>query len=219
MLIVVVGALAGWMAGPVAAVLAGAAVVVVARARRRSAERRRMSELRSAAVEAVSAVAAELRAGRTPAEALAAAAAPGVVGDGLSGAARAVQLGADPAAALDRHVAGVPGLSRLAACWRVALRTGVGLADIADTLAEDLRAAARRDDEVAVAVAAPRATVRLLAGLPLVGVLLGSSIGANPLHFLLHTPAGAAVLTVGLLLDVAGLIWTQRMIDRVRGAT
>jgi tight adherence protein B len=205
------------LAGPIAAAVAAVAAGLLARALARSRASKAEVDALAAAGRSIAGLAAELRAGRSPTEALDAVAgsAPESVAAPLLAAARAARLGADPAAALAEHAGGVPAMERLAACWRVARRTGAGLADVADALAADLRAAHRRRGQMAVEVAAARASAKLLAGLPLVGIALGASLGARPLHFLLHTPLGAAVLGVGLLFESAGLLWTDRLIRGV----
>lgn len=209
--------LAAALAGPMAAGVAAVAAVLLARALSASRETKAKIAARAAAGRSIAGLAAELRAGRSPTEALdaVAAAAPQEVAGPLLAAARAAQLGADPAAALAEHAGQVPAMEELAACWRVANHTGAGLAEVADALAADLRLAQRRQGELAVEVAASRASAKLLAGLPLVGVALGASLGAKPVHFLLHTPIGAAVLAAGLAFEIAGLLWTDRLIRGV----
>ena len=205
------------LAGPVAGALAAVVAALVARALAQRQTARATSAAVSSAARAVSGFAAELRAGRNPIQALGAIAAtapPGIAGP-LGAAAGAVRLGADPSTALRQHATEVPAMERLAACWRVSARTGAGLAEVADALAVDLHSAQRRHGEMAVEVAASRATATLLAALPAVGIALGSSLGAHPLHFLLHTAVGAGVLCVGMLFEVTGLLWTDRMIRGV----
>lgn len=212
-----VGFLGGVLAGPVAAGVAAIAAALAARSLARSRDARKAAAMVEAAGRSIAGLAAELRAGRSPIEALdaVAGAAPPTVASPLLAAARAARLGADPAAALAEHAGGVPAMAQLAACWRVASTTGAGLAEVADALAGDLRGGQRRRAELAVEVAASRASAKLLAGLPLVGIALGASLGAQPLHFLLETPVGAGVLVLGLLFEVAGLLWTDRLIGGV----
>ena len=88
---------------------------------------------------------------------------------------------------------------------------GAGLAAACDRLAESLAADEALRREVAAALAAPRATARLLAGLPLVGLALGAGLGAHPLRFLLGSGLGRACLLAAAVLDVAGLAWTRRL--------
>lgn len=176
----------------------------------------------AAVLELCTAVAAELRAGRTPAEALRLAASTAAEPHRavFSGPAAAAATGGDVPRVL-RTAASVPGCAALAwfaACWQVGAGTGAGLADAVERLAQGLRAEQRRRHEVRAQLAAPKATARLLAALPVLGVALGSGLGQRPLAFLLGTPYGVACLLVGLALNVAGLVWTGRIASKAEAA-
>ena len=54
-----------------------------------------------------------------------------------------------------------------------------------------------------------------MAALPVVFVLAGSGLGADPLGFLLGGTAGSVCLAAGLALTWAGLAWLQRIADAV----
>ena len=84
-----------------------------------------------------------------------------------------------------------------------------------DRLAVGLRQEAEVDAEVEASLAAPRATARLLAGLPLVGVALGELIGAHPVAVLIGTAVGRTCALCGVLLAVAGQLWTRALVARV----
>jgi tight adherence protein B len=71
---------------------------------------------------------------------------------------------------------------------------------------------------VASALAAPRATARLLALLPAVAVLMGTGLGARPLDVLLGTPVGGLLLVAGLSLTAVGVAWTDRLASRAERA-
>jgi tight adherence protein B len=64
---------------------------------------------------------------------------------------------------------------------------------------------------VALELAAPRATARLLAALPVLGIVIGSASGANPVGVLIGTAWGWGLLGAGLVLDLAGLAWVGRI--------
>jgi tight adherence protein B len=103
----------------------------------------------------------------------------------------------------------------LALLWRLAERTGCSLLGPVQRLRDADRGAVAVRRELAAQLAGPRATARLLAGLPVVGMLLGTSVGADPLGFLLGTPAGAGCLAVGGVLVGLGLLWTRALIRSV----
>lgn len=163
---------------------------------------------RTAVIEACDILAAELTAGSPPSEALEAAA---TICPDLQIASAAAKLGGDVPASLDlaAETPGSEGLRALAAAWRVAEESGAAFAAITERLAESLRAEESIRRQITTTLAGPRATARLLAVLPLFGTFIGYAIGANPLTFLLHTPPGWLCLTLGLLLTITGLHWTN----------
>ncbi|TYK50781.1 type II secretion system F family protein [Actinomadura decatromicini] len=174
------------------------------RARRTLPHRRRMS-----VIELCDAMAAELAAGRTPDEAFAAAAT--VLDPDVS--KELVDLPHPPfdhlAELANRPGAG--GLRLLAACWRVGAERGGALATVLDGLATALRDDESQRQDVAVQLAAPRATARLLAVLPLLGVAMAAALGAHPLSFLCGTLPGLACLVTGTALNLTGLYWTRHL--------
>lgn len=58
----------------------------------------------------------------------------------------------------------------------------------------------------------------MLAGLPVLGLLLGAAMGADPLRVLLHSGAGLGCLVVGGLLESLGLWWALRIVRGVETA-
>ena len=209
----------GLLAGAGLGLLALATGVLLLRRRGAASTVRGARQERTAMLTACSVLAAELRAGAQPSVALRAAAgfAEGETARWLGAAAACEAVGGEPADVL-RGGSGPAAdeLRRLGACWRVSSQTGAGLAIAVDRLGAGLRARADLDDELAAALTAPRATARLLAGLPLLGVLLGTLLGANPLHVLTATPLGLACLLVGGGLDLAGLTLTDRLVRRAQ---
>jgi tight adherence protein B len=63
-------------------------------------------------------------------------------------------------------------------------------------------------------MAGPRATMALLAGLPLLGIVLGQSVGAHPLDLLLHHPLGWGLLASAVVLDATGVVVTRAIAVR-----
>ena len=70
--------------------------------------------------------------------------------------------------------------TRIAAAVRLSGRTGCSLAAVAGAVEDDLRARHRQRLELRAATAAPRASAALLAGLPVLGLAMGSGVGADP---------------------------------------
>ena len=110
-------------------------------------------------------------------------------------------------------------LRALAACWYAADRHGIALADAICGIEEGLRAESARLRTTEVELAGIRATILLLAALPLFGFALGLALGANPLNTLLHDTVGQLSLVVGVGLDLVGLIWTDRLVAGLRPET
>ncbi|AZM60927.1 MULTISPECIES: type II secretion system F family protein [unclassified Streptomyces] len=196
-------------------VVAGAAGVPLLRRVRRAAVRRRAGERRAEAVIALcGALAGEVRAGRQPGEALLPAARDsGGLGDLHAAVLAAARFGGDvpDALAAAARQPGAEGLRGLAACWRVAVDQGAGLAAGLDRLGAALRAERDQRADLRAQLAGARATAVMLAGLPVVGLALGAALGADPLHILLHTASGLVCLAAGAALEGLGLWWALRI--------
>ncbi|MFF4229142.1 type II secretion system F family protein [Streptomyces sp. NPDC001820] len=218
-----------WLCLPVALVLAvlgesvlpliaGAAAVPLVRRRLRARERRREQERRAEGVITLcGAVAGELRAGLQPGQALLfAARSAGALGGAEAAVLAAARFGGDVPQAL-REAArepGADGFAGIAACWRVAVDSGAGLAAGLDRLEAALGAERDQRADLQTQLAGAYSTIALLAALPLAGLGMGWALGADPLRVLLHTPAGLVCLVVGGLLEAAGLSWAARIVRR-----
>ncbi|MEV0239541.1 type II secretion system F family protein [Streptomyces sp. NPDC050674] len=200
-------------------VVLGAAGVPLLRRARLAGRARRERERRADAVIALcGSLAGEVRAGRQPGEALLRAARDcgGLAGTRATVLA-AARFGGDvpEALAMAARQPGAEGLRGLAACWRVAVDQGAGLAAGLDRLATALRAERDQRSDLRAQLAGARATAVMLAALPALGLAIGIALGADPLHVLLHTGAGLGCLAAGGVLEGLGLWWVRRI---VRGA-
>ncbi|MEV1019799.1 type II secretion system F family protein [Streptomyces sp. NPDC050264] len=217
---VVAGLLVGLVGASVVPLVLGACAVPGAARVRRAQEARRDREGRGdAVIRLCGLMAGEVRAGRQPGEALAVAVreSAALSGAGSAAVVAAARFGGDVSGAL-REAArqpGAEGLHGLAACWRVAVDRGAGLAAGLERLAGALRAERDQRADLRAQLAGPWSTAVMLAGLPVLGLLLGSALGARPLRVLLHTGAGVGCLVVGGALEAAGMWWAVRI---VRGA-
>jgi len=112
-----------------------------------------------------------------------------------------------------RSAAGRSGLLRVAACWEVAEHSGSGLADGLSCVAESLQHEREVAAEIDGQLAGPRATVRLLITLPVLALIVGESLGAQPVAVLLTTPYGWLCLGAGSILAGAGWQWVNRQVQ------
>ncbi len=211
--VAVASAAATLVVGPGALVAGG--LVLAGRQLVRARDRRRASaETAERVLEACELMSAELAAGQPPGLALGRAATSWPL---LAPVAEASDLGGDVALAL-RRVAAEPGagdLRGVAGAWVLAHRSGAGLAEALDRVAGSIRADRALRRVVESELASARATARLVAGLPLVVLLLGNGGGASAWAFLLRTPVGLLCLAGGLALGLAGLWWIERIAAQV----
>lgn len=199
-----------------AAVLAATCVLRWRRRRRTRHERAESRTLETA----IDVLVSELRVGAHPVQAFAVAAGEtgGSVGDGCRAVAARARLGADVSAGL-RNAARTSALpaqwERMAVCWQLAADHGLALSTLMRAAQRDIAERQRFSAQVSSAMAGARATATILAGLPVLAALLGQLIGARPLTFLLSGHAGGWLLVVGVALACAGLLWSDRITDRV----
>ena len=173
---------------------------------------RRRAQRRRRALEACAALAGELRSGQPMRPALLASL-EGVAPHAMS----AARWGGDVPAALRRDAEREGGdlWRAVAACWEVSESSGAGLASALDHLIGSARAAEEVRVQLEAHLAAPRATARMLATLPAIGILLGLALGGDPLGWLIGTSIGRGCLAAGLAFTAAGLWWVHRIADRV----
>ncbi len=173
-------------------------------------------------VHVVSAVAALLRSGMAPAAAWGRVLGVPPGPDGVPRLADLVGSGTRvpqvpsprPVAFLSRRGRAVPveGARAVVAAGRLAATLGTPLAPVLDRLAESLAADEEVEAERRAAVAGPRASAALLSWLPVLGVVLGTALGADPLGVVLRGGLGATSALLGVTLLVVGRWWTRRLV-------
>ena len=100
-------------------------------------------------------------------------------------------------------------------CWQLAHDHGLAIATVMQTAQHDIAERRRFGSRVEAGLAGARATAAILAGLPLLGLLLGQALGADPVAFLLSGGAGGWLLLIGSALICAGLLWSDTIIAGV----
>lgn len=108
-----------------------------------------------------------------------------------------------------------PPLEAVVAAARVADELGAPLAAVLDQVAAAIAAQAEAAADVEAALAGPRSSARILAWLPVLGLLLGTALGADPVGVLLGGGLGTAAGVLGAALMVVGRWWSATLL---RGA-
>jgi tight adherence protein B len=181
-----------------------------------SAGRRRQRDEADVAglADGLAAFGAELRAGRPPDDAARLAAAA----SGRPHCGRALMRAVEseePAPAWPVPAGPFPeALARISVAAGLSRRTGCSLATVIGAVEDDLRARQGHGRELRSLTAGPRASVALLAGLPVLGLAMGSGVGADPWHVLTATGAGQVLLVLGVGLEFSGIAWSARLTAR-----
>jgi len=139
----------------------------------------------------------------------------------LRGAAAAASRGesvADAVAVGARSLGGQVGDAwlGLAAAWAVATAAGAPLARCLRDQAASFRELGQLHRDLQVALSGPRATARLVMGLPVGAIAVGALMGFNALQVLFLTVPGWLCLIIGAALMHAAARWNRRL---VRAAT
>jgi len=129
-------------------------------------------------------------------------------GDPVAGFVVAEDHGRDPASRM-RGLGGA--WIDVAVAWQVAQTVGAPLAASLRRFAEAVRSAQEVRDDVAVALADPAATARLVAWLPLVAIVLAIALGFD-VAAVLSQPVGLACAAIGVALMLVARRWTRRLV-------
>ncbi|MCD2170822.1 MULTISPECIES: type II secretion system F family protein [Microbacterium] len=165
------------------------------------------------AIETVARLATLMAGGAAPAAAWSHLAAGG--GAVVNAAADAARRGVDVGPVL---VAAGGSWIGVGAIWSVAVETGAPLAETLRGAVVALRDVSEVSADVAVALAEPTSTARLLGWLPVLGVPMGYAMGFDPVSILVTDPLGPPCLVIGGLLMVGARLWTRALARRARPA-
>lgn len=207
------GALAG-LAGMLAAIMLGCTAYLLGR--RLLAERRRRRALPDV-LRGLRALNRELRAGADPVTAVAGAARAGR-GAGADVLGRLLVLmragtGSEPAMP-DQDGPEGRVLDALCCGWVLSVRHGVAFGRVVSGIADQLSDEVGAEQERVAQLAGPRMSGYVMAGLPLMGLVLGAGMGVDPVQVLIGSAAGQLLLMVGVALLCAGLLWSARIVGR-----
>lgn len=104
-------------------------------------------------------------------------------------------------------------LGLLVAAWRLAEETGATASTVTAAAASSIRGRREARDRAEVVVAGPRASMRLLSALPLVGPVAGTLVGLGP-DRLYASVASRVLALAGVALTIGGWWWARRLLRR-----
>ncbi|HEX3787601.1 MAG TPA: type II secretion system F family protein [Pseudonocardiaceae bacterium] len=216
-----IAAVLGWLLGGTGTAVAAAMITSTARSRwqARNHTKYRLAAM-SGLAEAVEAMVGELRAGAHPATAAESAATDAAEPAAaiLHTVAATARLGGDVGESLRASETAHPALTGtlrpMIHAWSLAQRHGLPLAEVLAAVARDLDGQLRFARQVQARMAGPRASAAVLAALPVVGVLLGQLMGANPVHVLFTPGVGQFLLAAGTTLACVGIRWTAALTNK-----
>ncbi|MDR1152101.1 MAG: type II secretion system F family protein [Bifidobacteriaceae bacterium] len=106
----------------------------------------------------------------------------------------------------------------LVAVERLAREAGASRADLLEALGGALSDQQDLADARETALAGPRATARVLVWLPVLGLVLGTAIGAEPLRAIAAGGIASVAAALGVGLMVGGWLWTRSLLASVIAA-
>lgn len=188
-------------------------ILVVVRIMREHRNHRQMLSRRKAVYRACSYLSGLIRIGEIPYQALVKTARHHEI---FRPMAMVAEVGGDVAEAfrIGARTAGCEDLIQLARAWKFAEITGTSMLDTLNQVQLGLRDQDKLIKLVHQELAAPRASGRLMAVLPAVGVALGYALGSNPLEFLVFNFLGRLCLVIGTALAMLGLLWSELLARR-----
>ncbi|MGL4305569.1 MAG: type II secretion system F family protein [Mycobacteriaceae bacterium] len=104
--------------------------------------------------------------------------------------------------------------NRIAVAWSVSESHGLPIADLLEAVRLDVVERQKFSNRTESGLAGARATAGILAVLPIVGIMLGQFMGAEPLKILMFGGVGGWLLLIGVTLACLGLIWSDWITER-----
>lgn len=125
-----------------------------------------------------------------------------------------LEAGLDWSAACDEVFAGEPLPAGLARVDALIASAGVQPASLLRSLLEQVDAQSDVERRIEIAMAAPKATLRLVTWLPVGALLLGQLSGLGTIVVLFRQPIALVAVCLGGVLLVLGKLWSGRMLTR-----
>lgn len=108
----------------------------------------------------------------------------------------------------------VPSFASCANLLELSSQSGSSVNEALSQVADKLMTRRNQEQLIATELASTKATVFVLAGLPIMGAGMGLMLGSDSMSWLLGSPAGRVCLTLGIALEVMGWLWIKRLLNR-----
>lgn len=97
---------------------------------------------------------------------------------------------------------------------RLSSETGTPITPLLNRFIKQVKYQIELKQEIASELASTKATVLVLATLPLIGILLSFLIGINSMQWLFGTSLGRFALVIGAALNLFGWLWVNQIIKK-----
>ena len=114
----------------------------------------------------------------------------------------------------DSKVYKVASLASCANLLELSSQSGSSINEALTHVADKLMMRRNQEQLIATELASTKATVFVLAGLPIMGAGMGLMLGSDSISWLLGSPAGRVCLTLGIGLELVGWFWIKRLLNR-----
>ena len=114
----------------------------------------------------------------------------------------------------DSKVYKVASLASCANLLELSSQSGSSINEALTQVADKLMTRRSQEQLIATELASTKATVFVLAGLPIMGVGMGLMLGSDSIPWLLGSPAGRVCLALGIGLELVGWFWIKRLLNR-----
>ena len=114
----------------------------------------------------------------------------------------------------DSKVYKVASLASCANLLELSSQSGSSINEALTLVADKLMTRRNQEQLIATELASTKATVYVLAGLPIMGAGMGLMLGSDSISWLLGSPAGRVCLALGIGLELVGWFWIKRLLNR-----
>ena len=108
----------------------------------------------------------------------------------------------------------VAALASCANLLELSSQSGSSINEALTQVADKLMTRRNQEQLIATELASTKATVYVLAGLPIMGAGMGLMLGSDSISWLLGSPAGRVCLALGIGLELVGWFWIKRLLNR-----